>query len=263
MNNFFNRENTGLVIFIISLSLGYKYYNITENTTKIFIIFWFLIFIFYNLLFKFKETERFLIKNISIIIFLSLLFIFYNQNKLGLSNNELFIIIGGTFAFWYGYKKYERDKELEIIEKYTKKYNEIGDKNDINNYNKILDLWYEEFYLFNQGYISKNLWNEWETWIYIDIYEIIKYEANNNYKGNFFYTLFIKKYLPYNASINIKNENNINFIKFIKNNFDSLFYSAKIIGKLNIKNIYKINKLNIDYFEKLNKHIPIEKFKFK
>lgn len=92
-------------------------------------------------------------------------------------------IIWTIFAFWYWYKKYERDKELEIIEKYTKKYNDIyndiinnllDSENEVKtwkiNFIKILNLWYEEYFLYKQWYISDSLWLEWSFWIKEDIY---------------------------------------------------------------------------------------------
>jgi hypothetical protein len=76
------------------------------------------IYIISNLAFNINKTERFLLIYMTQIIFLSLLFVIYYQFTFWINNNQLFIIIWWVFAFWYWYKRYERDKEIDIIEKY-------------------------------------------------------------------------------------------------------------------------------------------------
>lgn len=87
-----------------------------------------------------------------------------------------------TVAFWYWYKKYERDKEIQLIERYTEKYNRIYDEitqklmdeeNEVQikkvDFRDIFNLWYEEFFLHTKWYISEDLWIEWLFWIKQDI----------------------------------------------------------------------------------------------
>ncbi len=131
-------------------------------------------------------------------------------------------------AFWYWYKKYERDKELEIIEKYTTKYNVIKEKlhivsnkyitnseSDTNiisqSYDELLDLYYIEFYLAYKWYIDRELWLEWDYWIGLDIwwsilssYDIFwKWNKTDNYTWNIFIDSFIRNFKLYN-------QNNVN-----------------------------------------------------
>jgi hypothetical protein len=62
-----------------------------------------------------------------------------------------------------------------MIEQYSEKYNVIKDKiaqsvkPTNKDYTELLTLWYEEYFLFDKGYISSELWNEWEYWIKRDI----------------------------------------------------------------------------------------------
>ncbi len=131
--------------------------------------------------------ERFFLSNLSIIcvtliIYLLILlaegFLWIWKLNIEYLTTALWAII----VFWYGYKKYERDKEMSIIDKYTLKYDNIistiydqliDEDNEIKiwfvNYKPLINLWYEEFYLHDGWYISDNLWNEWEYWIKQDI----------------------------------------------------------------------------------------------
>ncbi|MDD3144550.1 MAG: hypothetical protein PHV23_00400 [Candidatus Gracilibacteria bacterium] len=173
--------------------------------------------------------EKKVMDNLNLLIFLLIYFLFIYKNEIN-ENITLLSLIGGIIAFWYGYKKYERDKELEIIEKYANKYNEINIeldnlKQDIENnkfkikrkYEDLFNLFYEEFYLKSKGYISEELWNEWENWIEIDIYNFIDLTINKLFKiGD--YDIFIGyiygNYLQQYSNKNIKNEG-LTFLDFI------------------------------------------------
>jgi len=85
-----------------------------------------------------------------------------------------------VLAFWYWYKKYERDKELQILEKYWKKYDELKKSK---NYWWILSLCEEEFYLYKKWYISEDLWKRIKHKIDKNIWYILK-EISNKTKEN-------------------------------------------------------------------------------
>jgi len=125
-------------------------------------------------------VENWAIKNLTrvcyfIIIILGICFI---QKYLTI---DLFLTsIGATIVFWYWYKKYERDKEIELIKYYSEKYNEISLKmktyngvsiNEISNiFSELINLWYSEYHLWKTWYVSDKLWNDWEYWIKSDIF---------------------------------------------------------------------------------------------
>lgn len=180
-----------------------------------------------------QDLEKWILWNISIITFIIILLLIlyqiYTKNKLDTQN--FITTLWAIIAFWYWYKKYERDKEFEIIEKYTKEYDKIFENTDWLDYKKLLNLWYKELYLYNKWYLSKSLWLDWSKWIENDIDDII-----------------IKDYI--NKDLEIKNNNWI--FEIISNNFienKKDFYTF-LISILN-KNIEK-NKNSINLFSKYN-----------
>jgi len=102
---------------------------------------------------------------------------------------SLITIIWAIIAFWYSYKKYERDKELYLIEKFTKEYDDIKSDNK-----KLLDLWQKEYFLHRKGYISNDLWEEWHFWIKEKIITDI---IHNSKKWDCILDVFQKKYKIY------------------------------------------------------------------
>lgn len=208
-----------------------------------------------------KFMEKFLIKHMSKIIFLLWVIIFLtwliplinlptcwiintifwiDQVKQIISTEYMFTTLWAIFAFWYWYKRYERDKELELIEKYTQIYE--SSKNDNK---KLLILWEKEFYLNNRWYISNELWKEWDFWIRDDIIKNIY--TNNILKNNTIIYDFIKDYKLYHYNlykwktfpkyiisilenfikINKKNEKNDNLLNYIEKEIEKI----KKIGK--------------------------------
>ena len=95
-------------------------------------------------------------------------------------------------VFWYWYKKYERDKELELIRHYSEKYNILMDKInfkeanlDTNNlHSSLISLWFEEFFLHERWYISDELWSEWDDFILYDMVNIITRDLSNSKNVN-------------------------------------------------------------------------------
>lgn len=132
----------------------------------------------YIFFFKLNEFEKYITRHFTMIMLSWIAIIIYFQTKLWIDNKETLLMIWWIIAFWYWYKKYERDKELEIIEKYTKKYEEIKKELESNinkwdvwklDFNNLTNLWYEEFFLKSKWYISNELWKEWKYWIKNDI----------------------------------------------------------------------------------------------
>ena len=123
-----------------------------------------------------EKLEKHIIKHITLIIFLLIILLFTEWNKIP-ENKDLYLIVGALFAFWYWYKKHERNKEIEIIEKYWKEYDEIKGNKD--NTQELLNLFYKEFYLKSKWYIDNALWNELNNWISLDIFEMISLETRN------------------------------------------------------------------------------------
>jgi len=227
----------------------------------------------------FENIENIFLANITrvsayIIIWLisvKLLSIIYKFNFIELE--YLLTIIWAIFAFWYWYKKYERDKELEIIEKYTEKYNFIKDKiNDLINdwinkniyliekeYKKLLNLFFVEYYLNCKWYISKELWIEWSWWVEIDIFKLIEYDSKFNIENikkwkdcNFLIINIIEPFIWRSSNKNIKYQW-LNYTKYIfniiLNNKKQLEYWLNyIINKNNINEVNEI-KMNIKFTE--------------
>lgn len=135
-----------------------------------------------------------------------------------------------TMVFWYWYKKYERDKEIEIIDKYWKKFNEINSelgllKKDFKEnkdkikrkYNDLFNLYYEEYYLRCKGFISEELWREWEGWIEIEIHDFIDFSIYKLYSfedNDIFISYIYWEHLRHYSKDNIsyKGETFIDFI---------------------------------------------------
>lgn len=70
-----------------------------------------------------------------------------------ISTQYMFTTIWAIFVFWYWYKKYERDKELEILEKFVLKKYKINSFEDIEN----IYPWISAVYSYQKWYISKDL----------------------------------------------------------------------------------------------------------
>jgi hypothetical protein len=163
----------------------------------------------------FYNIERAFLNNITrVVIYLILLLITF-QLVFKLLEIWYFIsTIWAIVAFWYWYKKYERDKELEVVEKYTEKYNTLVEnlyKNRTRtNYRKLFNLYWEEFFLKSKWYISDELWEQWEYWIRSDLNREFKKEQYKNIwdkliKENPKNSRDFFKHLFYKSWVNIEN----------------------------------------------------------
>lgn len=195
-----------------------------------------------------EKLENLLLKNITIlslvfiiiILLLDLIPFFYFKQYNFLSTSQTITFIWAILAFLYWYKKYERDKELENIDKY------VLWELKLENIDNII-TWKIAYVNYNRWYISLLLW------------EIIE---NNNIK--IFYN-FLKENLTFDTSGEFINKSEIFSIK-LSNIFifhwENWFwdYMLKILNDLyndwkkNIEN----GKLNSTEFEiNFNKNLKI------
>lgn len=172
-----NNKEGIILSFIITWILIYlKWFNSYWEAFWLWLLWWIILIIL-------TFIEEVIIKNITIIIF-TLIALFLIDPEKSIQFKDLYLIIGALFAFWYWYKKYERDKELEILNTYSKRYNDIIENlkdywSKIDSlieekaYSDLINLWYEEYFLHCNWYISDRLWNEWSYWIKEDIENFI------------------------------------------------------------------------------------------
>lgn len=188
--------------------------------------------------------EKFLLKNMWtiaicfwIIVFITWLIQYINlpvwyfieyEIKNTITTQYMFTTLWAIFIFWYWYKKYERDKELDIIDKYSTKYNEIinnieDNKGWVKYKKELVNLFYEEYYLYSKNYISDELWHEWKEWISLDFFKILQWDSekkiDENGEINFDSLEIIWTYLQANSRINIDWKNFNNFLIWIIKDF--------------------------------------------
>jgi len=110
------------------------------------------------------------------ILFISLAFLIYSQYPLDIKNTDILYMIWWIFAFWYLYKRYERDKIIEMVNKLEsieidRDINHLECKNRIDS----LDIYYS---LKEKWYIHTDIWEKieqkykimlWNYWLDINI----------------------------------------------------------------------------------------------
>lgn len=146
-------------------------------------------------MFNYIILEKILLKNMSFVLFTLIFYFIYNLSwDFSVEKNkDVYLIIWWLLAFWYWYKKYERDKELELIEKYKAKLIKSRrlyvlikkEKNTdiiIDWYKEILHIWHEIFYLWEKSYISKELFSELDNMIKNALFDILDEDKINYYK---------------------------------------------------------------------------------
>lgn len=229
-----------------------------------------------------RKIEKNILNNLTIfsivliLIFSALQIWFFLAWKNFLEIKDFITLIWAIFVFWYWYKTYERNKELEILDKYGEKYNQIkeevnvtiiklnennDEKNEIilknelkQNYTALINLFYEEFYLRAKWYISDDLWNEWKNWIILDINDLF-FKFFIWSKVNMLFADIYWNYLQYDSLHNIK-INWQNFLDFIDEII--LKIESDIITELSNKTM-KYSKEEYSKFE--NKLRWIQNFK--
>lgn len=214
-----------------------------------------------------RNIEKYIMKNIFLITLIFVIVIILLILK-RIDITSYLNLIFALIAFYFGYRKYERDKELEIISNYTKKYNsiilELNNYYNATNIENLLNLWYEEYYLFNKWYISEELWSEWLYWIKKDIYKIAieewefidlihdpKYYEDDikkitDFKWFIFFSIIFSTYWKYNDYYS-KKENYYNFLlSQINELWDNIIYPEI---KAWIKDLLKLQWFkNLDLF---------------
>lgn len=215
-----------------------------------------------------NNIENFWLKNLSWILITAFIIILWLWIFDKLSIEYTITSLWAIFAFWYWYKTYERNKELEIIEKYSQKYNNIKNEfsqskktlDDLDKYfNQLFNLWREEFYLYNKNYISKDLWLLWEIFIKNNIEKLlITVVKNDTYNS-----IMIKQILNEKVMIQFKFFND-----YLKNIFDNIYWTnsqtmgfilnkhkeLKVYTKVNFKEVF-LKKDKIKLTEYINEVI--------
>lgn len=133
------------------------------------------------------------------------------QVKQIISTQYMFTTLWAIFAFWYWYKRYERDKELEFL-------NKISELKQEDNFEQIIIKWSSMFFLNKKLYISDILFkiikNHFEL---LFIRNIVKEENTIKYKISetllyFEYNKYIKDIL---VKIKENRKNDKDFINFV------------------------------------------------
>lgn len=187
----------------------------------------------YLFFFRIEKVEFFIIKNFTFIMFSWIWFVLYAQTQLKIDNKDALLMIWWMLAFWYWYKKYERDKELEMIDKLNLK----------ENIDELIIDWKARRVIYEKWYIKDYLWNIIESNYQIKFHEYIWILKDINYKDDFIIMdmrLVISKLMTYEWAKDY-------FLKQVKLIEKSLEWQATFYRKLNEeKYILKIN-----YYERL------------
>lgn len=107
--------------------------------------------------------EKYILKHITTIIFF-LIFFLLTEKENFIEYKDLYLVIWWIFAFWYWYKKYERDKELDFLEKINLNIN------NFNNQELIID-WHIKYILYKKWYLKKYVWEILEDKYVLSLYE--------------------------------------------------------------------------------------------
>lgn len=176
--NFYSKNKNIIltIILIIIAIIFFKIVWITKKDFNIFIYFFITFFFIYWLIFNLNETEKIIINNFTLILISWIFIILFFQSNLWITNKDALIMIWWIIWFWYWYKKYERDKEIEII-------NDLKIKENIE---ELIIDWKCKRVLYEKWYIKDYLWNIIESqyqvkfhkyiWIFWDIKEINEYK---------------------------------------------------------------------------------------
>jgi len=184
-----------------------------------------------------RSIENRMLWNITIIcsflvLFLSFLFIggwlFEGKSDLKFLASSIWVIL----AFWYWYKKYERDKEIEMIDKLSLK----------ENIDELIIDWKARRVMYEKWYIKDYLWNIIESNYQIKFQEHIWILKDINYEDDLIIDmwLMISKLMTYEWAKDY-------FLKQVELIEKVLEWQAIFYRKLNEeKYILKIN-----YYERL------------
>ena len=122
------------------------------------------------------DIELFLLRNMTsvIILILWIIWLLYCFWKIDLTYS--FTSSWAIIAFWYWYKKYERDKEIEIAQHLSIELN--------NNVESVIFNWHINRVLYIKGYLRKYLWeileDKYSTKLYNELWVLNLNEQNIN-----------------------------------------------------------------------------------
>lgn len=158
--------------------------------------------------------------------------------KSSISTESMFSLVWAIIAFWYWYKKYERDKEIELIKKFT-----ISDSIILeyeNSPSKLIFDWYQYKIFSDKWYIKPYLWESIEITFKIVLQNISLKLISQNKDGIELLTLFWKLIL-YPSSrkyfLKIINKDLKEYCEWQINNFLQLDENRFKIAILNHKRI--------------------------
>jgi len=159
-----------------------------------------------------------------------------NQVKQIISTQYMLTTIWAIFAFWYWYKRYERDKEIEMIDKLILK----------ENIDELIIDWKAKRIFYEKWYIKDYLWNIIESNYQIKFDEYIWILKDINYEDDLIIDmrLVISKLITYEWAKDY-------FIKQVKLIEKVLEWQASFYKKLN-ENEYKSK---IIYYEQLRTEV--------
>lgn len=133
---------------------------------------------------KVGSLERLVMFNINTICFLlvSGLTIAKVSKSVDIPDQMYLTGLGGIILFWWGYKKYQRDKEVDLLQNFSHKQSEIlATINDTEStepiikkeFKKLFELWKDAYTLQDKSYVSYALWEEWKYRIKSGIIEYL------------------------------------------------------------------------------------------
>lgn len=131
-----------------------------------------------------KNLERIIIFNINTICFLiiSVFTILKFSKSINIPDQTYFTWIWGVLVFWWWYKKYQRDKEIELLQSFLNRQNEYYEtishskisKEDLKKeFKKFFNLWEESYSLQDKSYISYSLWEDFKYYIKTSVIELL------------------------------------------------------------------------------------------
>lgn len=133
---------------------------------------------------KVGSLERLVMFNINTICFLLVagLTIAKVSKSVDIPDQMYLTGLGGIILFWWGYKKYQRDKEVDLLQNFSNKQSEIlavindPDSTELiikKEFKKLFELWKDAYTLQDKSYVSYALWEEWKYRIKSGIIEYI------------------------------------------------------------------------------------------
>lgn len=141
------KDTIYIFVTLFILIWSFNYIGFTNEYFSIFVYLWLILYISYFLFFRLSVVENFIINKITYILIIAIILMLYSQTNLWITNKDVLFMIWGIIAFWYWYKKYERDKEIEII-------NNVLNFSDNDEYEVMIRRWYMSLLLNEKWYMK-------------------------------------------------------------------------------------------------------------